>query len=351
MKTRILIVLAVIGLFSAAFLFSCAKKAKTESLKPDDNSIPVKVVAATYKSATDIISASGFISSETEARLSFKTGGIIKHIYVKEGQAVKKGQLLATLDLTEINSMVAQAEQGLEKAERDYKRAENLYKDTVASMEQYQNAATALKIAKEQLQIAKFNQSYSEIRASYDGKVVKKIMNEGEIAGPGMPVFFMNSSSASDWVVKVGIPDKEWARLHIGDKAKVKIDAYPDEVFQATVSQLSQAPDPMSGLYQAELKLVKNSKALATGLFSKAQISPTGSSQYVSVPIDAIIEGNGNSASIFVAEGNKAKRVPVTIAFIKEGQVMLADGLEKGAQVIVDGSAYLTDSATINIVQ
>jgi multidrug resistance efflux pump len=76
--------------------------------------------------------------------------------------------------------MVEQAKQGVDKAQRDYDRAKNLYKDTVATLEQLQNATTGLSIAKEQYQTAIFNQSYSEIRATTDGRIVRKLMNEGE---------------------------------------------------------------------------------------------------------------------------------------------------------------------------
>lgn len=347
MKKQTLLFVIILFFISGIVFIACAKKSKKNTTLNEANIIPIKTIQSIKAVAVDTVQVAGFISSATEARLSFKTGGIIKKIFVDEGDAVKKGQLLAVLDLTEIGSMTEQAKQGFEKAERDFKRAENLYKDSVASLEQFQNASTGFKVAKEQYEIALFNKSYSEIRATADGKIVKKIMNEGEIAGPGMPVFFMNAAGQNDWVVKVGIADKDWARLQIGNPAKVVIDAYANEVFIATVSMLSQAPDPMSGLYQAELKLQTKNKNFATGLFAKATIAPSQSNNYVTVPIDAIIEGNGNDAFVFISQNDKAVKVAVKIAFIKNGKVMLVSGLSDNVSVITDGSAYLTDGAAI----
>jgi RND family efflux transporter MFP subunit len=153
-----------------------------------------------------VINASGLVSTENEARLSFKIGGIIEKIYVKEGDRIKKGQLLATLKSTEIASQVQQVQLTVEKAQRDYQRANNLYKDSVVTLEQLQNAKTGLDIARQNLQQVAFNQEYSKIYAPADGFVVKKIGNEGELASSGSPVLFANALSASSkWILKIGL--------------------------------------------------------------------------------------------------------------------------------------------------
>ena len=324
MNIRTIFVTVIGALALTVFIVACKQKAKETSSVADVTEIPVKLFAAQNETVSEPVVAPGFISSATEARLSFKTGGVIERIYVEEGQAVHKGQLLATINLTEINAMVEQAKEGLEKAQRDYDRTKNLYKDTVASLEQFQNVTTGLNVAKQQYEMAKFNQSYAEIRATTAG--------------------------TNDWLVKVGIADRDWARLKLGNTAIIKIDAYPGENFSGMVSQLAQAPDAMSGLYQVEIKLNGCSKALATGLFAKAEINPNSDASYVTIPVDAVIEGNGSEAFVYTATDNKAHKQPVRIAFMKDGKVMLASGLEKGTKVVTDGSAYLTDGVGVKIV-
>ncbi|MBK8884570.1 MAG: biotin/lipoyl-binding protein [Bacteroidales bacterium] len=111
---------------------------------------------------TGSVQSSGQFTTDDETMLSFKTGGIVDRIYVKEGDKIRKGQLLATLDLTEISSQVNQSQIAYEKAARDYNRIENLQKDSVASLEQLQNSKTGLELAKQQLAAAKFNLQYSK---------------------------------------------------------------------------------------------------------------------------------------------------------------------------------------------
>ena len=330
---------------------SCGKKRETKKALIEDDIVAVKLADVSQANSTEVLKASGLVASLEEARLSFKTGGIIERIYVKEGQNVRKGQLLATLNLTEINAQVQQANENVQKSERDLKRLTNLYRDSVATLEQVQNLTTALNVTKQFLEIATYNQGYSKIYASTNGVIVKKLMNEGELAGPGAPVFFMNASGANDWVMKVGIADKDWTRLHIGDRASVKLDAFPEITFTASVSNLSQGPDVNSGLYQAELKLNIQGKKIATGLFGNAQIIPSIVKKYISIPIDAIVEGNGDEAFVYVVADGKARKMPILLVGIDNTKAFIGSGLAGITQVITDGSAYLVEGNRVRVVR
>ena len=341
----------IIPVLIASLLMSCGKKKEIKKALIEDDIVAVKLADVSQANSTEAINASGLVTSLQEARLSFKTGGIIEKIYVKEGQNVSKGQLLATLNLTEINAQVQQANESVNKSERDLKRVTNLYRDSVATLEQVQNLTTALSVAKQSLEIANYNQGYSKIYASSNGVIVKKLMNEGELAGPGTPVFFMNATGANDWVLKAGIADKDWTRLHIGDRATLNLDAFPDITFSATVSTLSQGADVNSGLYQAELKLNTQGKKMATGLFGKAKIMPSIVQRHTSITIDAVVEGNGEDAFVYVVAEGKARKMPVKIVGIDNSRAFIGSGLAGISQVITDGSAYLVDGSRVRVVK
>ncbi|MCY7359531.1 MAG: biotin/lipoyl-binding protein, partial [Rudanella sp.] len=145
------------------------KRAATSEL--NETVVPVKLSPVQMVTRAEPVTASGLLSSAQEARLSFKIGGIINKLYVDEGQTVRKGQLLATLILTEINAQVSQAQLSVEKSERDMNRVKAMYADTAATLEQMQNATTGSSVARQNLTIARFNQSYAQIRSSVDGTV------------------------------------------------------------------------------------------------------------------------------------------------------------------------------------
>ena len=340
---------AVLSLF--ILFFSCKKTNKTEGQGSlNEEFIPVKIAAVTKVTSAEPVLASGLILSDKEARMSFKTGGIIEKIYVKEGDEVRKGLLLAHLNMTEINALVSQAYSGFEKLDRDVKRVQSLYKDSVATLEQLQNVTTAYNVAKQNVAIADFNKNFSDIRAAQSGRIVKKIMNEGELVGPGMPVLYMTANGASDWVIRVGVSDKDWARLKEGDAAQITIDAYKGEVFPAKVSNKAVSIDPSSGLYQMELKFYRSPKQLAYGLFATSKMQPAAARSYLAVPIDAIIEGNNAQAYVFVHQNGKVIRRQVQTSTIINGNVLIASGLEEGEQVVTGGSAYLKDGVSVKVM-
>ena len=119
-------------LFTFLTLISCSNEKKNTNT--GDEIIPVTTQPVTFMQYAPTLQYSGMIASATETKLSFKIGGIIARTYIKEGDHVSAGQLLATLDMTEINAQVQQSSQGAEKAQRDVNRMQNLFNDTAATL-------------------------------------------------------------------------------------------------------------------------------------------------------------------------------------------------------------------------
>ncbi|THU33486.1 efflux RND transporter periplasmic adaptor subunit [Niastella caeni] len=318
-----------------------------------DDAIAVKVQPVTTTRYAPVLKYSGTMASTAEARLSFKIGGIISKIYVKEGDHVVRGQLLATLDLTEINAQVQQASQGVEKVQRDVNRVKNLYNDTVATLEQVQNATTQLQVAEESLRIARFNQQYAQIRATESGTILKKLMNEGEMAGAGSPVFFVNGTAGNDWVIRFGVSDKDWAVLKKGDKAAVEIDAYPTRSFTGIITEIAQGADVASGTYEVEVKVLPNGARFAAGLFSTVQLQPAAEQTVTLVPVEAIAEASDKIGYVYTvnADGKTVTKNKVTIAFLENNKAAIVSGLDSAREVITEGVGYLTDKSVVKVVK
>ncbi|MEX6687539.1 efflux RND transporter periplasmic adaptor subunit [Danxiaibacter flavus] len=331
---------------------SCGTKQQKEQVSQNDT-IPVKVLELQQQLSGSAIHTSGQFTTDDETNLSFKTGGIVNRVYVKEGDAVSKGQLLATLHQTEISAQVQQAELGYEKAQRDYNRTAALYKDSVATLEQFQNSKTALDIARQQVNAAKFNQNYSEIRATSSGYVLKKFINDGQVVNAGAAVLQINGAHQGQWILKAGISDKEWSVIKTGDKATVKTDALPGQSLDATISKKSEGIDPATGTFTIDITLTgKVPPVIAAGLFGQATINTSQQTKSWTIPYDAILDADAGKAFVFVTNDHKtATRVPVTIAAIDHKQVHINEGLENAQAVIVTGNAYLNDKSPIRIVQ
>lgn len=194
-------------LFAVIVAEGCTNtEANTEA--EQSKGIPVKVVKLEEEYVSFPIHISGNISTTKESRLSFKTGGIIESTLVDEGDKIKKGQVLAKLNLKEIQEQVNQANIYLEKSQRDYERIYNLYTDTVTTLEKYQNAKSALDIVQTNLNIAEYNMQHSIITAPSDGVILDKFFEENEIVGIGNPIFNF-ASIENAWRLFVGMSDKD----------------------------------------------------------------------------------------------------------------------------------------------
>jgi RND family efflux transporter MFP subunit len=229
---------------------------------------------------------------------------------------------------------------------------ERLYKDSAATLEQYQNVKTAYDMANESWRIASFNKQHATIHANASGRVIRKFVSEGEQVSGGSPVLVINSASENDWIVRIGLPDVDWVRIRKGDKANVKTDAYPGESFEATLSLINEAADAVSGLYMAEVKISPRGRKLATGLVANVEIIPSQTQRFKSIPIEAVVEGSGSNAFVFVAVDTKTvKKVPVQIAYLANDRALISSGLEEVTKVITAGSAFLTESSTIKVIE
>ena len=313
------------------------------------NSIPVQLQELKIGSSEMIIETSGQFTTDDETYLAFKTGGIIEKIFVKEGDRVKAGQLLAQLNPTEIESQVGQAQLALDKAMRDYRRAENLFRDSVATLEQFQNAKTAMELAERQLTAARFNLSYSEIRALQNGFILKKLANEGQIVAPGNPVLLANGATQNRWLLKVGVSDREWGSIQIGDRAAITCEAITNKTFQGRVAHKSAGIDPASGTFSVDLSIT-DPGSLASGLFGSAIIYTTKQQPSWRIPYEALLDGHAKTGYVFITEDKQSvKKVKVTIGDLGKDFVTVTDGLAGFQFLVVSGNAYLKDGSVISV--
>jgi RND family efflux transporter MFP subunit len=245
---------------------------------------------------------------------------------------------------------VQQARVSAEKSSRDLQRAKNLYADTVTTLEQVQNATSGLDLAKANLQAAEFNLRFASIVAPVNGQILKRLSEPNEIIGSGYPVFLLGSADEA-WVITVGLSDKDVIRIQENDKASISLDAYPNEVFEAFVSQIDQTSNRGSGTYEVKLQINPRGKRMVSGFIAKGQILPKNQQNPLVIPIEALSEADGNTAYVFLlnADNQTVKKIKIGIADIYENQVAVSEGLEENQTVIVAGVAYLSSESKVRV--
>lgn len=354
MRNSLLFLLIAVFAADMSFLNGCAASSNAAAHNDPITPAPVFVRLATveHTSADLPVRAVGKLEAKEELRLSFTVGGIMERVLVQEGQKVSKGQLLAALNLTEINARLAQAQNGFDKVDRDLERVKNLFADTVATLEQLQNATTARDVAKAGLDAAEFSRTYAQITAPCDGRVLRRLAEDHEQVSPGTVVLVL-AGFEKGWVVKASLADRDLLRVKTGDSAAIEFGALPGTILSGTVSQIGAAPNPLNGTYEIEVRIDGPADRMVSGLIGKITITPVLTGQLSLIPVEALVEANGTSGFVFApTTGESAvRKVPVLVSYVHEGKAGIRGELPGIQEVVTAGATKLTDGDPITVVR
>lgn len=320
-----------------------------------ETSIPsVKAQTVQLQSYARPIRTSGILAYKAQQTLSFKTSGLIQQLNVNVGDKVKVGEILGKLTLDEINAQVEEASARVSLAAKNLKRYQTLHSSNALSKDKLQTAETELAVAQSQLKAARFNQTYSTIKAPVDGLILKREAEEHELITPNEPVFELADESHG-WVIKAGVTDENIIRIRKGDKASIQFDALPEQFFNGSISQVGTLADPQTGTFEIEITIPSTSSPLLrAGFVSQITITPSVSDKLALIPAMSIISGTPRkkeNASVFLYNPAKQTvyRQTIFTRFIEKGEVAVSTGLSDGDLIITTGAGILRDGDRVNI--
>lgn len=321
--------------------------ARDESVR----TIPVRVARPEFRRALPPITLTGTLGAKEEVPLAFKIGGVVTRVAVEVGQAVREGELLAELSLTEIDGQVSAAREGLAKARRDLARAERLHADSVVTLAQLEDARTGFEVAEAQAKAAEFNRQYAVIRAPATGVVLLRQLEAGQVVGPGTPVLVLRTERRG-LVLRAAAADRDAVRIAVGEKATLTFDAFPGDEFVGTVERVGVAASPMTGTYEVEISLAATNRRFVSGLIGRATLRPRGTAALPFIPAEALLEVDGANASVFVLgdDGRSVQRRRVRVAFLDRGFAALVGGMDSTVQVVTAGATRLGEGSLVTVV-
>lgn len=313
---------------------------------------PVRIISAGADSQAGDIRATGLVGSQEEARLGFKTGGLISSIRVEAGSQVRPGQVLASLDTTELDAQVRQADENLAKAKRDLARAEQLFGLAVIAEQAVQDARTQLALAEAARTAAGFNRRHAVITAPASGVVLQRLAEPRELVAAGAPVLVVSRDDLG-WVLRVGLDARAATEVRVGDRADVRLDAYPDRRIGSSVREVGAASDPRTGTVSATLSLppIEGLRYIA-GQVGEARIARRqAAGSALTVPVGAILEGHGEQASLYViGKDDKTVLRQVRVGRLQDERIEVLAGLEAGERVVSEGAAWLSPGEPVRIL-
>jgi RND family efflux transporter MFP subunit len=303
----------------------------------------VDVQAVSAQAAEEFEEVVATVRPRLRATLEARVAGQIADLPVILGQQVKAGDLIARLNAPEIQARLDSAKAGLALAEKEWKRASTLFEQQAATRVEHEAAEARYNMALASMAEAKSMLGYMDIVAPFTGRVTRKHVDRGDLAGPGKPLVDLEDPSMLE--AEAFVPEHLSGSLEAGSALTLQAkDASP--ALQARIRELAPAADPVSRtlLIRAELP---DSAGLVSGRFIRLLV-PTGKREGLRVPLSAIVH-RGQLDLVFTVEENKARMHLVRLGRTVGDQVEVLSGLVAGAKVITTGASQLIDGQPLNV--
>ncbi len=309
----------------------------------------VRVASVEHRAIAHPIRGTGLVRSKNEIELSFLVGGEVTWVGADVGTNVRRGQVLARIDGTQVAADAARARANADKARRDLDRVAALQKSGALPEVSLDDAKTGDAIAVAQKRSADFALRHGVLVAPDDGVIESRLVDPGEVVGPGQPAFRL-SGKARGAVVCVALSARDVVGLEVGRGAVASIDALGDEGFTAKVSQIAAAASPGSGTFEVELRLDNAPKEIRNGMTAKLEIQRMLHPGAL-IPIAALTPGEADVASVVALDNDVARRLPVHVSFFEGTEVALDESLPGVTTVATEGAAALTNGLLVKAVK
>ncbi len=271
--------------------------------------------------------------------------GHIEHIYVEVGSRVKKGDMLVRMDQTQLNTTRI----NLASTRTEFERvaalkasgsiSEQIYDQTKAGYDQLVEAE-------------RFQDQNTFVKAQFAGVISAKYYEDGEMYA-GQPILTLTQISHLKAIIN--IPESYFPKVKQGMKVQVESDIYPEQVFPATIEIVYPTIDPASHTFQAKLSIPNSSEKIRPGMYVRTKLA-VGEVDAIVVPYQSVLKLTGsNDRYVFVADGDKARRVAVTLGQRFDDRIEIipveVGAIKSGDRLVITGQARLVDGDQLEIVE
>lgn len=291
----------------------------------------------------------GTVEEASTTPVSFGVGGRITAIHVRDGQHVKAGDLLATIDSRDASNACAAAEAALEQARDGYARAKQVYDKGSLPEIKWVEVQTRYNQARNAYDIAKRRLDDCSLYAPVGGTVERVLVESGTHAAPGVPV--LNIVNTSSLFVRMSIPEVDVNQIGMGSKVVVDISALPDSTGMAlpgVVAERDVTADVVAHSYSFRVRLQRTSKGLLPGMVCSCRLPATVAGEGFELPERAVQLANDDSRYVWIVREGKARRQSISVADLTRTGVLISNGLQEGDTVIVDGMLKVSEGMTVN---
>jgi len=354
----IVLVLAVAGILMAVTskfgkpLFTTSKERLLSSIKREkkikelrkkadketqlrEEEVPVNVFKVARGTFQDTLSAMGTIKGGSEIELRFQVAGMVESFNFREGDKVRKGEIIARLDQSDALLKLKQAQIELEEYEK-------LYSIGAIVKSKLEQARLAARLAS-----SEFEKTY--LRAPKGGIIGDKTVEVGEFITPNVKIGTL--VNLENVIVELGIIEKEIDRVFLGQNVTVNVDTYPGIDFTGTVRNISPLIAGKSKTLTVKANLDNPGGLLLPGMFARVKISIFEKDNALIIPSDSLDQSTGEFRVFVVGDDNVAYAQRVEVAYLSSDYAQIAEGVDEGELVVVEKPESLADGKRVKVIE
>lgn len=365
----VIIVILVLGLgYLLKNVFFGKPKMEEPGMKVEKEAGVPKIGAKAFKvgrfNYEDSLNALGTIKGAVEFKLSFEVPGIINSINYREGEHYEEGALLISLKQDDILLRLKRAQAELKKAKTAMAIAEDKMNEheklfaigaipeaTVNKVKlEYDSAKYDVEVAKLEVKANESTLEKSNLYAPTDGMIGELNVEEGEIVTPNTLV---GSHIQVDYVqAEFGVVEREMNKISLGQKAKVYVDAYPDQTFEGTIENISPVVSGTSRTASARIRIENPEGDLLPGMFARIRVLLYSKRNALVVPTDSVI-GKERDTEVFVLDpdNNSVMKRGVTVGYTRPDYSQIEEGLVEGDLVVITNLEKLQDGMEVKLLE
>jgi membrane fusion protein (multidrug efflux system) len=325
--------------------------APSEGAPPPANSqatpaVSVEVKTLEPRGLVEKVQLSGELEPWVHVSVSAELGGTVEVVSFREGQHVRKGQVLARVgsDLFEAN--LAEAQARLEGAQAIHEKSEQLFKREHLPRQELIAATSALRAAEAQVRQAELRLERSIIEAPISGVALTRELEPGEVVSPGAPITEIYRVDRLKAVA--GIPENDIAAFRVGGEATIEVDAFPGRTFEGRIHLIGPAAMGPSRTFPTEIAIDNPKGELRPGMIVRVALVKRALEDVIVVERDVLQDRDSGPVAI-VAQAGVASVRELTLGASEGNLVVVEEGLKPGEQLIVTGQRGLIDGQAVEV--
>ncbi|MBQ5476469.1 MAG: efflux RND transporter periplasmic adaptor subunit [Bacteroidaceae bacterium] len=328
-----------------ATLTSCAEK----EIKTENNAVSVKTEQVHATADYDVMPYVGTVEASNTTTVSFTSMGIVQKVLFDEGQTVRKGQLIATLDPTQARNSVEAADATLRQAKDAISRYKQLHDNGSLPEIQWVEAQSKLQQAQASYDMAKKMLDDCNLYAPTSGIVGKRYVGAGETALPAQAV--LSILDVNNVKVLVSIPEKEIGSIKASTPSTIKVEALGGASFNGGKIEKGVQADAITRTYNAKISVQNNGQRLLPGMVCNVRFGNGKGNEKmaITVPVTAVQKGSDGQMFVWKANGNKAVRSNVRTGESIGNRIVVEDGLTNNDIIITEGYQKISDGSEIKM--